>query len=251
MNKKTLRNIIIGSIILALTITGIVLGIVFYDKKRNKDSLYMRVRSNNKQELVLNDFKCFKFALHGYDGYKIIIRRNNETITYGEFLNLLDGKDMVKILNFCIYNYNAFNAVYFEAPPVTYNELNKKPFEFVIINAPSLNNITEDKHAFKDHFNGNDVVAFDSLGGDARLIVPCPVSGCNKNTFAHLANFIRHAKKKQIASFWSLVGKEMKIKLKKDKNKKVWMSTSGNGVYWLHLRLDDRPKYYNYKEYTK
>ena len=31
---------------------------------------------------------------------------------------------------------------------------------------------------------------------------------------------------------------------------KVWLSTSGLGVYWLHVRLDSRPKYYQFKEFA-
>jgi hypothetical protein len=29
----------------------------------------------------------------------------------------------------------------------------------------------------------------------------------------------------------------------------VWVSTAGMGVSWLHVRLDNRPKYYGYKPY--
>jgi len=29
----------------------------------------------------------------------------------------------------------------------------------------------------------------------------------------------------------------------------TWLSTAGLGVYWLHLRLDSRPKYYRYQPY--
>ncbi|MDF9799652.1 hypothetical protein OKW21_004915 [Catalinimonas alkaloidigena] len=29
------------------------------------------------------------------------------------------------------------------------------------------------------------------------------------------------------------------------------MSTSGLGVYWLHIRLDSRPKYYQFDPYRK
>lgn len=30
----------------------------------------------------------------------------------------------------------------------------------------------------------------------------------------------------------------------------VWLSTSGLGVYWLHFRIDARPKYYQYSEFA-
>jgi len=31
--------------------------------------------------------------------------------------------------------------------------------------------------------------------------------------------------------------------------KRVWLSTAGMGVSWLHVRLDDRPKYYGHRPY--
>ena len=33
--------------------------------------------------------------------------------------------------------------------------------------------------------------------------------------------------------------------------KPVWLSTAGAGVSWLHVRLDDRPKYYGYAPYRE
>jgi hypothetical protein len=29
----------------------------------------------------------------------------------------------------------------------------------------------------------------------------------------------------------------------------LWLSTSGLGVAWLHVRLDERPKYYTHAPY--
>lgn len=31
----------------------------------------------------------------------------------------------------------------------------------------------------------------------------------------------------------------------------VWLSTAGAAVAWLHVRLDDRPKYYAYSPYRR
>jgi hypothetical protein len=33
--------------------------------------------------------------------------------------------------------------------------------------------------------------------------------------------------------------------------KPVWLSTAGGGVAWLHVRLDDRPKYYAHAPYRR
>jgi hypothetical protein len=30
----------------------------------------------------------------------------------------------------------------------------------------------------------------------------------------------------------------------------MWLSTSGLGVAWLHIRLDSTPKYYQHQPYT-
>jgi hypothetical protein len=31
----------------------------------------------------------------------------------------------------------------------------------------------------------------------------------------------------------------------------VWLSTAGAGVPWLHLRLDDRPRYYGFAPFRR
>jgi hypothetical protein len=43
----------------------------------------------------------------------------------------------------------------------------------------------------------------------------------------------------------------MSEKLKERPTEKIWMSTCGTGVYWLHLRLDSKPKYYTYAPYRE
>ena len=47
---------------------------------------------------------------------------------------------------------------------------------------------------------------------------------------------------------WQLVGAAMQRRLN---TKPVWLSTAGAGVSWLHVRLDDWPKYYGYTPYRK
>jgi|TARA_B110000114_G_scaffold61516_1_gene65428 hypothetical protein len=40
-------------------------------------------------------------------------------------------------------------------------------------------------------------------------------------------------------------------KLGLDPTNPVWVSTNGGGVSWLHIRLDAKPKYYQYEPYKK
>lgn len=101
------------------------------------------------------------------------------------------------------------------------------------------------------------VITFPNLGRDAILIVPTPLGTTEaiSRTYGHLANFIREAPQWQIAATWRLVAEQylqrMKVLQEHDNNESVWLSTAGNGVPWLHFRLDSRPKYYHYKPFAE
>ena len=140
-----------------------------------------------------------------------------------------------------------FAACFWETPPVTRSRL-ARPFEFVCVEAPSLAGVDADPHAFADQFDrhcGGDAIAgFTNLGGDARLIAPCPI---RPNTcYAHLLTFVREAPAVQRDAFWRRLGAALAHALGAAP---LWLSTSGLGVYWLHARLDTRPKYYTYAPY--
>ncbi len=49
-------------------------------------------------------------------------------------------------------------------------------------------------------------------------------------------------------SLWELVGEAMQ---RRPSHEPVWFSPAGAGVSWLHVRLDDRPKYYGYEPYRR
>jgi hypothetical protein len=139
-----------------------------------------------------------------------------------------------------------FTAFRWETPPVTEATL-ARPFEFVVLDSPSLVR-PADAEAFAEHFRdgGEDVVAFPNLGGDAILIVPRPTN--TPGTYTHLADFVRNGPESQRDALWRTVGEAMTRRVSK---KPVWLSTAGAGVAWLHLRLDDRPKYYGHEPYRR
>jgi hypothetical protein len=85
-----------------------------------------------------------------------------------------------------------------------------------------------------------------NLGGDAILIVPCPVA--EPSAYGHLAAFVRLAPERQRQALWQSVGEAMARRVGA---RPVWLSTAGAGVSWLHVRLDDRPKYYGYGPYRQ
>jgi hypothetical protein len=137
-----------------------------------------------------------------------------------------------------------YPAAYWEHPPLTKSALNL-PAEFVVLDAPSLLNKRSDQQTFADHFDiAANVAVFPSLGKDALLIAPCPVK--SKQSYRHLLEFLRTAPVRQIHDLWRTVGEES---LAAVATRPFWLSTSGLGVPWLHIRLDSTPKYYQHEPY--
>ena len=91
------------------------------------------------------------------------------------------------------------------------------------------------------------VVQFANLGGDAQLIVPTPRRDSLAN-YSHIAAFTRSAPMEQQCALWRQVGRGMQERVGE---KPIWLNTAGGGVAWLHIRLDDSPKYYRHSAYVK
>ncbi len=142
-----------------------------------------------------------------------------------------------------------FPAYLWETPPVT-RDTADQPFEFVLVGNQQLANAQPDAEAFDDQFRlapmNDDVVSFPNLSGDALLVAPCPRApdGC----YAHLATFSRNAPLRQQHLLWQLVGDTVAQRLDQQP---LWVSTSGLGIYWLHVRLDAYPKYYTFEPYKR
>jgi hypothetical protein len=122
-----------------------------------------------------------------------------------------------------------------------------RPFEFVVLDSPDLAR-PADATAFADQFpNAKDGVAvFANLGGDATMIVPCPIA--EPAAYGHLAAFVRLAPETQRDALWRTVGEVLAQRLGP---KPLWLSTAGAGAAWLHVRLDARPKYYGHAPYRQ
>jgi hypothetical protein len=137
-----------------------------------------------------------------------------------------------------------FTAFRWETPGITAASA-PGPFEFVLLDSPGLV-CRPDRLAFREHFADadSDVAVFPNLGNDAIMVVPCPIS--DASAYGHLGAFVRHAPESQRHNLWRTVGEAMAKRLGE---RPVWLNTAGAGVAWLHVRLDDRPKYYGYEPY--
>lgn len=175
---------------------------------------------------------------------RFVILEQNKPISHLRFLELLRDENP-----FCTFYNNylkslPFEAFFWENKPITTSKL-KGPYECNIIKSDYLAQKSPDFQTFSSHFRKEkQVVSFPNLGNDAQLIAPCPV-GEDKG-YPHIGTFIREAPEPQVQQLWKQTAEEM---LNQVGDEPRWLSTSGLGVFWLHIRIDSVPKYYQTKEY--
>ena len=75
---------------------------------------------------------------------------------------------------------------------------------------------------------------FYNRSGDTLLVIPIAKKSPN------ITHFAKNTNKDEWLGLWKVV----KQHLNKDKNKKLFISTHGHGVDYLHVRLEEHPKYY-------
>ena len=138
-----------------------------------------------------------------------------------------------------------FAAYFWEIPPQTIASADR-PFECVMVNSPQLAAVAADSSQFAAYFADRTatVSVFPNIGHDAWLIAPVPMA--RPEAYPHLAAFVRLGPASQQLSLWQMVGQTVSRQLCE---RPVWLSTSGLGVPWLHMRLDSRPKYYSWRPY--
>ncbi|MEL6252428.1 MAG: hypothetical protein AAFR87_10500 [Bacteroidota bacterium] len=180
------------------------------------------------------------------EGSKYLLLQQGEYLTYLDFIKQLESFADFRSFYTKLLQEAPYLAYFWEQKAMTSTSLDT-PYEFVLVNSPSLAQVSADRNSFSTKFSkGHSVVSFKNLGKDASLIVPCPPDG--KTDFPHLATFLRNAAAKQIHDFWQEVARTYKADLGESPK---WLSTSGLGVYWLHVRVDSRPKYYTYPPYRQ
>lgn len=136
-----------------------------------------------------------------------------------------------------------YEAFRWETPALTIETLDR-PFECVLIDAPELQ-VRADPTAFEEHLvTADPIVTFANLRGDAQLVVPTPLGP--EDEYAHFAAFLRSAPESQRQALWPAIAAAVHGRID---DRPVWLNTAGAGVPWLHVRLDDRPKYYRHRPY--
>lgn len=175
-----------------------------------------------------------------------VIFENGSPISNRKFLELLQDSQPFREFYNGFLAETDYEAFFWENKPMTDQNLDND-YECNILNSTFLAKRSPDSQTFRQYFDKTkQVVTFPNLGNDAKLIVPCPQK--EDSCYTHIGSFVRNADKEQIDEFWKIIGHET---LREIGSKPKWLSTSGLGVFWLHVRIDTIPKYYQTKEYKK
>ena len=145
---------------------------------------------------------------------------------------------------------STFQAFRWETPSVNLATEDQE-FEFVLVDSPSLQR-KENSAPFSEPFQKQRILdssqvhaTFPNIGRNAVLVAPLPTSVAGVN-HCHLGSYLRTADRTDCDALWQAVGKAMQ---KRIGERNVWLNTAGGGVAWLHVRLDNRPKYYQHTDY--
>ena len=131
---------------------------------------------------------------------KFQIHENDKIINFKDWIFLIQNSSefiefFIELLRNC-----EFDAYYWEVKPIDKKSICEK-FEFVLIFSSHLISLKSNITPFEKYFqNNSEVVSFNNLRGDAKLIVPTKISDIENYT--HIAIFICKAPQHQIIKFW-------------------------------------------------
>lgn len=192
----------------------------------------------------MSDYQATHEPLLGGRALHMAVRREGRGMSFAEALDLWQGDAGFRAFTTELLAGCPFSAFRWETPALT-RAVAGRPFEFVLLDTPEFARRRTDPEPFRAHFTGSGadagVVSFTNLGGDATLVVPSPRGP--DEAYGHLAAFLRQAPPAQRDALWSVTARAVAARLGE---RPLWLSTAGGGVAWLHVRLDDRPKYYGY-----
>lgn len=180
---------------------------------------------------------------------KVAVQRYQRSLRYSEVLVLWQHDRGFRSFFISLLSHMPYAAYCWELPPVTRDSVDRL-FECVIVDCPKLAGVEADQITFGSCFSrataGAGIITFPNLGRDALLIVPCPQNKIS--AYAHIAVFIREAPEIQKHAMLKCLGREIQHRIGEHA---LWVNTAGQGVHWLHVRLDSYPKYYSYQPYTR
>lgn len=182
-------------------------------------------------------------------GVTLRVERDGVALSWAEVARgLVTTPELRAALSEALIN-TGFAAAYWEARSLAPGD-EGRAFECVVLEARGLASARADVTSFVHPLAGARAPAvrrFANLSGDAELVVPAPGGGAE---YPHLLAFLRTAPAVQVHGLWAEVGIGVEAWLL-GRGTRLWVSTAGDGVPWLHVRLDSRPKYFKWRAYRE
>jgi hypothetical protein len=169
-------------------------------------------------------------------------------LSFADALNCLQREPRFRQFLTDVLAASDFAAFRWETPPISVARVTR-PFEFVMIDAPYLD-VAAEPDVFARYFeqqpSDSVVMVVPNLSRTAQLVVPREL-GTRLDCYAHFAAFLRGAPTPQVHQLWQSVASTALGALSA---RPLWTSTAGAGVAWLHVRIENTPKYYSYRPYA-
>ena len=180
-------------------------------------------------------------------GTQFDVTVGEKALAYGDAIVSMQEDEGFRTLLLECLRASPHDGYFWEFPAVALDTLTRA-FRFVVIGSSSLAAVKANSEAFdcklRKAGQTHDSVCFPNLRGHAMLVVPRCISA--PDHYGHLAAFVRRA---PVAQQHDLLQRSAATLRQCLSNRPTWMSTHGMGVPWLHVRLDETPKYYTHRPF--
>jgi hypothetical protein len=191
-----------------------------------------------------------RISLGQAGGEKVKIVGQGKPASFAEVIQGWRGDESFRAFFIEALRSTPFSGFFWEMPPIVTAALGR-PFAYVTIQTHAFQTIPADPSPFIPYLDGQSenaepVVSFRNLSGDALLLAPREIAATE--AYGHIGAFVRIAPIEQIHALLTAMAENI-LSLLSSSGRPLWVSTSGLGVPWLHIRFDSYPKYYTHKPY--
>lgn len=196
-----------------------------------------------------------------------IFNEDGRQMSYLQCMRLLRDSQSFRLLWQTVLNEQGklLGGTYFwECIPTTPSTIFITPMQYVLVGYKTRTLTSRAPKASCDSFAPNleskssvviskSIAAFPNLSGDSILIVPKGLTLLsNYQCYLDIGTFTKSCPYAQQDALWQYVGQYITRAIEvRDPNDVLWLNTHGLGVPWIHIRLDQKPKYYAFEYYKR
>ena len=205
-------------------------------------------KSLTEEEHVMKFSKTKRTDKDGreYELYRVTL--DGDAVSFRAWMDSLSSADPASRQAFLrALRSSEYEEYFFEMKPIDH-ATKDEAFEFVLIKTNELAKMKPDPYTFGENLKravDHYACVFQNLTRDATLVAPCRPTKGTLAPFSHLAVFCRQVDEALVLATWSLAVDTFVEELDRRRTK-MWFSTDGRGVAWLHFRVEPKPKHIKY-----